>query len=124
MGADGVPISQRIFGNGYLDLDGDGVNEGDGQQYYLRPCLIEFMSSRTILIEGVTLKSSPFWTTHFVQSENIIVRRNYVYENVAGIEIENSKFADVYENETTANTAGILVFDLPSPPVTFSPNPT
>jgi uncharacterized repeat protein (TIGR03806 family) len=45
------------------------------------------------------------------------VRRNYVYENVAGIEIENSKFADVYENNTTGNTGGILVFDLPSPPV-------
>ena len=33
------------------------------------------------------------------------------------IEIENSKFADVYENETTANTGGILVFDLPGPPI-------
>jgi uncharacterized repeat protein (TIGR03806 family) len=51
------------------------------------------------------------------QSENIIVRRNHVYENVAGIEIENSKFADVYENRATGNTGGILVFDLPGPPV-------
>ena len=36
---------------------------------------------------------------------------------MAGIEIENSKFADVYENNTVGNTAGILVFDLPGPPI-------
>ena len=32
---------------------------------------------------------------------------------MAGIEIENSKYADVYDNEATGNTGGILVFDLP-----------
>jgi uncharacterized repeat protein (TIGR03806 family) len=32
---------------------------------------------------------------------------------VAGIEIENSKHADVHANVATHNTAGILVFDLP-----------
>ena len=34
--------------------------------------------------------------------------------NVAGIEIENSTFADVYDNVATNNTGGILVFDLPN----------
>lgn len=47
------------------------------------------------------------------QSINIIVRRNTVEYNVAGIEIENSTYADVYDNWTARNTAGILVFDLP-----------
>jgi len=37
--------------------------------------------------------------------------------NVAGIEIENSTFADVYDNVATNNTGGILVFDLPNLPV-------
>lgn len=32
---------------------------------------------------------------------------------MAGIEIENSLNAEVYENEATENTGGILVFDLP-----------
>jgi parallel beta-helix repeat protein len=50
------------------------------------------------------------------QSENIIVRRNRVVENVAGIEIENSNYAEVTENLTTKNTGGILVFDLPGLP--------
>lgn len=51
------------------------------------------------------------------QSQHIVVRRNRAEFNVAGIEIENSTFADVYENTATNNTGGILVFDLPDLPV-------
>ena len=50
------------------------------------------------------------------QSEQIVVRHNQVRLNVAGIEIENSFHADVYENMATENTGGILVFDLPNLP--------
>jgi parallel beta-helix repeat protein len=51
------------------------------------------------------------------QSKNIIVRRNRAEMNVAGIEIENSTAADVYENVATKNTGGLLVFNLPDLPV-------
>ena len=51
------------------------------------------------------------------QSERIVVRGNRVEFNVAGIEIENSKRAEVYDNDVTNNTGGILVFDLPDLPV-------
>jgi parallel beta-helix repeat protein len=47
------------------------------------------------------------------QSNDIVVRYNEVYDNVAGIEIENSNNAEVYENYSHGNTGGILVFDLP-----------
>ncbi len=47
------------------------------------------------------------------QSHQIIVRKSRAYRNVAGIEIENSTMADVYENVAEGNTGGILVFDLP-----------
>lgn len=50
------------------------------------------------------------------QSQQIIVRHNIVRQNVAGIEIENSYFADVFENMVTENTGGVLVFDLPNLP--------
>lgn len=48
------------------------------------------------------------------QSENVIVRYSHVRENVLGIEIENSKNADVYGNVAEANTGGIAVFNLPN----------
>ncbi len=47
------------------------------------------------------------------QSHQIIVRNSRAYRNVAGIEIENSTMADVYNNVAEGNTGGILVFDLP-----------
>ena len=47
------------------------------------------------------------------QSKNIIVRNSEVFQNVAGIEIENSIKADVHSNNVHNNTGGILVFDLP-----------
>ena len=47
------------------------------------------------------------------QSKDIIVRNSKAFHNVAGIEIENSINAEVYENHSYENTGGILVFDLP-----------
>ena len=47
---------------------------------------------------------------------------------MAGIEIENSQFADVYENTATGNTGGLLVFYLPASKIlveadSYSPGP-
>ena len=47
------------------------------------------------------------------QSKDIIVRFSEAFDNVAGIEIENSTRADVYGNNVHGNAGGILVFDLP-----------
>lgn len=54
------------------------------------------------------------------QSKNIVVRRSRAEFNVAGIEIENSENADVYENTVTNNAGGLLVFSLPDLPVKTS----
>jgi parallel beta-helix repeat protein len=50
------------------------------------------------------------------QSSKIVVTKCKAIENVAGIEIENSLFADVFDNEAVNNTGGILVFDMPDLP--------
>ncbi len=47
------------------------------------------------------------------QSDQVIVKNCLAQGNVAGIEIENTTNADVFDNEATDNTGGILVFDLP-----------
>ena len=89
----------------------NGPDENNGA-YGLYP-----VQTRNVLIEDCEVRGASDAGVYVGQSEVIIVRRNFVYENVAGIEIENSKFADVYDNNTTGNTGGILVFDLPGPPV-------
>ncbi len=47
------------------------------------------------------------------QSRDIVVKNSLAEFNVAGIEIENSINAKVYDNVAKGNTGGILVFDLP-----------
>lgn len=47
------------------------------------------------------------------QSDSVIIRNNEAYYNVAGIESENSRWVEVYNNYAHDNTGGILVFDLP-----------
>ena len=47
------------------------------------------------------------------QSDNVIIRNNKAYYNVAGIESENSTNVEIYGNEAYENTGGLLIFNLP-----------
>lgn len=42
---------------------------------HLRPQFIQFNRCRNVLIEDVKIRNSPFWTTHLLLCENVIVRR-------------------------------------------------
>lgn len=59
MNHEDVPVQERVFGEGH----------------YLRPHLIQFFECQNILIEGVTIANSPFWSVHFLKSENITARK-------------------------------------------------
>lgn len=74
---------------------------------------------KNVLVEKCEVSNSRDAGIYVGQSENIIVRDNYVHENVAGIEIENSDNAEVYNNRAENNTGGILVFNLPGLPKAF-----
>lgn len=58
MGADNTPIEDRNFGAGS----------------FLRPSMIQPYECRNVLIEGVTVKDSPFWVIHPTFCTNVIVR--------------------------------------------------
>jgi unsaturated rhamnogalacturonyl hydrolase len=58
MGEAGVPVAQRVFGDGG----------------YLRPNFIQPYRCRNILIEDVTILRSPMWEIHPVLSSNVTVR--------------------------------------------------
>jgi len=75
------------------------------------------VQTRNTLIEDSVAIAASDAGIYIGQSENIIVRRNRAEFNVAGIEIENSFNADVYENIAINNTGGILVFNMPNLPV-------
>jgi len=101
--------------------DGDGISfvnlgavytgpvSGDNGAYALYP-----VSCQNVYVDNCYVRGASDAGIYVGQSQKIVVRNNLVEENVAGIEIENSIEADVYNNEARNNTGGILVFDLPN----------
>ncbi|MEM7015740.1 MAG: parallel beta-helix domain-containing protein [Pseudomonadota bacterium] len=74
------------------------------------------VESTNVLVDGSIVMGCSDAGIYVGQSKHIVVRNSRVEDNVAGIEIENSYYADVYDNVAVHNTAGILVFDLPNIP--------
>lgn len=74
------------------------------------------VESKNVLIDGAVVKGASDAGIYVGQSQQIIVRNSRAELNVAGIEIENSYYADVHDNIATHNTGGILIFDMPNLP--------
>jgi parallel beta-helix repeat protein len=75
------------------------------------------VESTGVLVDGCKVSGASDAGIYVGQSKAITVRFSAVENNVAGIEIENSRNALVTGNYVTRNTGGILVFDLPNLPV-------
>lgn len=73
--------------------------------------------SQNVLVEDSVAEHSSDAGLYVGQCRNVIVRNNTVMNNVAGLEIENTQYADVYGNTAEDNTGGIVVFDLPGNPI-------
>ena len=64
--------------------------------------------NQNVLIDGCVAIGASDAGIYVGQSQNIIVKNSIAQYNVAGIEIENSFYADVFDN-LTSHTGGILV---------------
>jgi len=102
-------VDQISFVNLRVEWTG-GPNEKNGA-YGVYP-----VSSTHVLIDKVTVKGASDAGIYVGQSKEIVVKNSRAEFNVAGIEIENSMNADVFDNVSTHNAGGILVFDLPGLP--------
>lgn len=61
---------------------------------HLRPQFIQFNRSENILLEGVTITNSPFWTIHPYLAKNVVIRNVKVYahgHNNDGVDPEMSQ---------------------------------
>ena len=76
--------------------------------YALYPVMCE-----NVVIDSCTAIGASDAGIYVGQSKHIQVKNCYATQNVAGIEIENSLYAEVFNNKAENNTGGILVFDLP-----------
>ncbi len=106
---DNIKVSETdgIFFKGLRTYWTNGAKSTNGA-YGLYPVLC-----KNVLIEDCVAARASDAGIYVGQSDTVIIRRNVVYENVAGIESENSNIVDIYDNKVFNNTGGILIFDLP-----------
>ena len=74
------------------------------------------VSSKNVLMEKCEASYAMDAGIYVGQSQNVVVRDNYVHHNVAGLEIENTINGEVYNNIAKDNAGGMLIFDMPDLP--------
>lgn len=135
-GAEGILVNASDFTAedfAIEDTKGDGLKVSEGENIVLRRLRVEWtggpetengayglypVQTKNVLVESNVVIGASDAGLYVGQSENVIVRNNRAERNVAGIEIENTTGADVYDNVAAGNTGGVLVFNMPnlSPP--------
>lgn len=112
-GKDGIRVEASV-GVTFRRIRATWTNEGRSSNgaYGIYP-----VSSQNVLVEDSFAENASDAGLYVGQCRNVVVRRNRVTGNVAGLEIENTQYADVYENHAEDNTGGIVVFDLPGNPI-------
>ncbi|MEZ5929847.1 MAG: parallel beta-helix domain-containing protein [Parvularculaceae bacterium] len=131
-GAEGLLVTANDFTVEDLaieDTKGDGIKVNEGENIVFRRVRVEWtggpktengayglypVQTKNVLIEESHVIGAADAGIYVGQSQNVVVRNNKAERNVAGIEIENTFDADVYDNIATENTGGILVFNMPN----------
>jgi len=131
-GAEGLLITANDFTIEDLaieDSKGDALKVNEGKNIIIRRIRTEWtggpktsngaygiypVQTENVLMEGNVAIAASDAGIYVGQSKNVVVRNNRAEDNVAGIEIENTFDADVYDNIAINNTGGILVFNMPN----------
>lgn len=133
-GAEGLSVNASDFTIEDLAIEdtvGDALKVNEGENIVIRRVRTEWTNGPDVkngaygiypvqtvntLVEGSVAIGASDAGIYVGQSQQVVVRNCRAEYNVAGIEIENTINADVYDNVTTNNTGGILVFNMPQIP--------
>ena len=131
-GPEGLVVQANDFtieGLTIEDSKGDGLKINSGENITIRAVRVRWtdgpktsngaygiypVKTKNVLIEDSSSYGASDAGIYVGQSTNVVVRRCRAEQTVAGIKIENTIDADVYENVATGNTGGILVFNMPN----------
>lgn len=98
--------------NGFT-ITGEGTINGNGLRYWkafwlrrkfnpkctnmdeMRPRLVYISNSKDVLLSGVRLINSPFWTTHLYKCENVKLLNLYIYSPYAPVKAPSSDAIDI-----------------------------
>jgi parallel beta-helix repeat protein len=130
-GAEGLFVNADdivLEGFAVEDAKGDAIKVNECRNLIIRQVRVEWTSGpdeangayglypvqcENVLIDGAVAIGASDAGIYVGQSKNVIVKNSHASYNVAGIEIENTIDADVFDNVAENNTGGILVFNLP-----------
>lgn len=94
-------------------VTGEGAIDGNGERYWrsfwlrrkvnpkctnmdeLRPRLVYISNSKNVQLEGVTLRNSPFWTTHIYNSERVRLLGLRIFAPAAPVKAPSSDALDI-----------------------------
>lgn len=96
MGAGGVPLEERIFGEGT----------------FLRPSMIQTFGAKRVLLEDFTQKNSPFWINHLVYTDHAVVRNLDVDSHRAnndGVDVDSSRYVLIEHNRFRTGDDSVVV---------------
>ena len=134
VGAEGLVVNASDFLIEDLAIEdtvGDALKVNEGDNITIRRVRTEWtngpdvengaygiypVQTTNVLVDGVVAIGASDAGIYVGQSQQVVVRNSRAEYNVAGIEIENTINADVYDNVATNNTGGILVFNMPQIP--------
>ncbi|MFC9528989.1 glycoside hydrolase family 28 protein [Streptomyces sp. NPDC056975] len=133
MNFEDVPIEQRIFtDDGQLPatipvVDGGKVRQvpppagAKAMKSTFRPQFIETNDSSEVLIEGVSIRNTPFWIVHPLSSTNVLIRGLDIYSdktkdfevkgwnNDDGVDPESSRNVVMEDNHITVSDDGAAI---------------
>jgi parallel beta-helix repeat protein len=133
-GAEGLLVNASDFTIEDLAIEdtvGDALKVNEGSNIVIRRVRTEWtngpdpsngaygvypVQTENTLVDGVVAIGASDAGIYVGQSRNVVVRNSRAEFNVAGIEIENTVHADVYDNVARNNTGGVLVFNMPDLP--------
>lgn len=134
VGAEGLAVNASDFVIEDLAIEdtvGDALKINEGNNIVVRRVRTEWtngpdvkngaygiypVQTTNVLVEGSVAIAASDAGIYVGQARQVVVRGNRAEYNVAGIEIENTINADVYDNVANNNTGGILVFNMPQIP--------
>lgn len=126
-----VPVNERVFTDDgkvpkYIGFTNDSQQQPELKSTQplkssFRPNFIEFNYCTNILIDGITIRNTPFWQVHPLNSENILIRNIDIYSNRTtdfethgwnnddGIDPESCQNVVLERNQVTVSDDGVAI---------------